>query len=75
MEPAVIVIGAAMPIVAVCFVYVVVIQAIRRRDTIIASQRVAATELRQRAEHQMARARDRARNRTPALRVPRQYEP
>jgi signal transduction histidine kinase/CheY-like chemotaxis protein len=58
MEPAVIVIGAAMPIVAVCFVYVVVIQAIRRRNTIIANQRVAATELRQRAEHQMARARD-----------------
>ncbi len=58
MGPAVIVIGAAMPIIAVSFVYVMVVQTIRRRDTIIANQRAVATELRQRAEEEMARARD-----------------
>jgi signal transduction histidine kinase/CheY-like chemotaxis protein len=58
MEPAVIVMGAAMPIVAVGFVYVLVVQAIRRRDTIIACQCAAANELRQRAEQEIARARD-----------------
>ena len=58
METAVIVMGAAMPIVAVGFVYFLVVQAIRRRDTIIASQCAAANELRQRAEQEIARARD-----------------
>jgi signal transduction histidine kinase/ActR/RegA family two-component response regulator len=58
METAVIVMGAAMPIIAVGFVYVMVVQAMRRRDTIIASQCAAANELRQRAEQEIARARD-----------------
>jgi signal transduction histidine kinase len=35
-----------------------VVQAMRRRDTIIASQCAAANELRQRAEQEIARARD-----------------
>ena len=55
---AVIAMGGVTAIVAVCFALVAGERALRRRDTIIANQRAAATELRQRAEQEMARARD-----------------